>query len=318
MKVVSLFCGCGGLDLGLKKAGLDLVWATDYDRDSVETYIKNIKTRKEVVVCDDIKNILSEEIPDCNLVVGGFPCQGFSMANPYRNTDDQRNNLYLEMLRVVKDKKPEFFIGENVQGITNLGGYENNLDKKNKLGRVFKMILKDFNDIGYTVRWKILNAADYGVPQLRKRMIMVGIRKDIKIDFEFPKSTHTPENYKTVKETIGDLPLVYSEKINNHYGTQHKVKINGYMGNRHTDPNKPSPTIVGRGGGTGGPVIIPHPSKKRRMTVRETARIQTFPDDFIFYGSKSSQYRQIGNAVAVDLAQILGKHILKTWKNYNK
>ena len=178
-----------------------------------------------------------------------------------------------------------------------------------------------------------MNAADYGVPQLRKRMVMVGARKDINLKFEFPKITHIPANntqlnlnfkkcnlkkYKTVDETIGDLPIEYSADIPNHQGTKHKVKINGYIGNRHTDPKKPSPTIVGRGGGTGGPVILPHPSQKRRMTIREVARIQTFPDDFIFYGSNSSQYRQIGNAVPVDLGYVLGKQLNKLENKYIK
>jgi len=334
MKIVSLFCGCGGLDMGLKMAGHKIIWANDFDKDSIETYKRNLLEKGEKVVCESILDVPSKEIPDCDLVIGGFPCQGFSVANPYRNEKDKRNFLYEELLRVVRDKKPKFFLGENVQGITNLGGYETTDDKKNKLGKVFKMILNDFKKIGYKVEWKILNSADYGVPQLRKRMVMVGIRKDIDLAFEFPRTTHTNKQkeygpkicnngndlkaYKTVKETIGDLPIGYSLDIPNHQGTKHKVKINGFLGNRHTDPNKPSPTIVGRGGGTGGPIILPHPSQKRRMTVREVARIQTFPDDFIFYGSISSQYRQIGNAVPVDLAYTLGKQLIIMEKMYKK
>ena len=336
MKIVSLFCGCGGLDLGLKKAGHKIVWANDFDEDSIETYTKNIAEKDEKVICKSIIDVSSKSIPDCDIVIGGFPCQGFSVANPYRNEKDKRNFLYEELLRIVRDKQPKYFLGENVQGITNLGGYDTPEDRKNKLGKVFKMILNDFNRVGYNIEWKILNAADYGVPQLRKRMVMVGIRKDINLKFEFPSITHSNigesinaqlkfnfgkiklKTYKTVKETIGDLPLEYSDKIPNHYGTKHRVKINGYLWNRHTDPCKPSPTIVGRGGGTGGPVIIPHPSQKRRMTVREVARIQTFPDDFIFYGSNSSQYRQIGNAVPVDLGYVLGKQLKKLEKQWGK
>lgn len=333
MNVVSLFCGCGGLDLGLKKAGHNIIWANDFDEDSIITYKKNIAEKNEVVVCKSITDVLSKDIPDCDLVIGGFPCQGFSVANPYRHEKDRRNFLYEELLRVVKDKKPKYFLGENVQGITNLGGYETVEDKKNKIGKVFKMILNDFKKIGYNVEWKILNAADYGIPQLRKRMVMIGIRNDIDTKFEFPKITHYSKEknnqlslslknnlkyYKTVGEAIGDLPIEYSEKIPNHQGTKHKVKINGYLGNRHTDPQKPSPTIVGRGGGTGGPVILPHPSQKRRMTVREVARIQTFPDNFIFYGSNSSQYRQIGNAVPVDLGYILGIQLKKLEKKCSR
>ncbi|MFN8578359.1 MAG: DNA cytosine methyltransferase [Candidatus Sericytochromatia bacterium] len=332
MKVVSLFCGCGGLDFGLKKSGHQIIWANDFDEDSIKTYKENVAEENEVVICKSITEISSENIPDCDLVVGGFPCQGFSVANPYRNEQDKRNFLYEELLRVVKDKKPKFFLGENVQGITNLGGYDTKEDKKNKLGKVFKMILNDFKNIDYNIYWEILNSADYGIPQIRKRVFMIGIRKDINLRFEFPKITHTSKKlnsnltfdleniylkpYKTVGETIGDLPLEYSNEIPNHQGTKHKVKINGYLGNRHTDINRPAPTIVGRGGGSGGPVILPHPSQERRMTVREVARLQTFPDNFIFYGSNSSQYRQIGNAVPVDLAYILGFQLNKLWENY--
>jgi DNA (cytosine-5)-methyltransferase 1 len=312
MNVVSLFCGCGGLDLGLKMAGHQVIWANDFDAYAIQTYTKNIKSEHETVICKSIIDIPSNEIPDCDMVVGGFPCQGFSMANPYRKEEDARNFLYLELLRVVKDKQPKVFLGENVQGITSLGGYETLVDKKQKLGRVFKMIIKDFESIGYHITWQIVNSADYGVPQNRKRMIMVGIRKDLNVSFEFPKKTHSNQP-KTVLEAIGDLPLEPTTNIFNHIGTSHKVKINGYLGNRHTDYNKPSPTVVGRGGGTGGPVILPHPSQTRRMTVREVARLQTFPDDFIFYGSISSQYRQIGNAVPVELGYVLGMqlHTLK-------
>ncbi len=313
MNVVSLFCGCGGLDLGLKMAGHKVIWANDFDNYAIETYIKNIKSDDETVLCKSILEIPSSEIPDCDMVVGGFPCQGFSMANPYRNESDTRNFLYLELLRVVRDKQPKVFLGENVQGITSLGGYETQFDKKQKLGRVFKMILQDFRDIGYDIKWQIVNSADYGVPQNRKRMIMIGVRKDLNLEFEFPAKNYQ-NNPKTVFDAIGDLPLEPNLKIPNHLGTSHKVKINGYLGNRHTEYNKPSPTIVGRGGGTGGPVILPHPSQTRRMTVREVARIQTFPDNFVFCGSVSSQYRQIGNAVPVLLGFVLGEQLNKITK----
>ena len=144
MKIVSLFCGCGGLDLGLKKNGHKIIWANDFDEDSIQTYKKNISDKDEIVICKSILDVPSKDIPDCDLVIGGFPCQGFSIANPYRHEKDKRNFLYEELLRVVRDKKPKFFLGENVQGITNLGGYETIDDKKNKLGKIFKMILNDF------------------------------------------------------------------------------------------------------------------------------------------------------------------------------
>ncbi len=193
-----------------------------------------------------------------------------------------------------------------------------NEDRKNHTGKVLKVILDELKNsipIGYHVEFKILNAANYGVPQLRRRVIILGTRKDIRDILVHPNPTHEkdsidPHNtWKTVKDAIADLPETPTVDIPNHVGTIHKVKINGHIGNRATEWNKPSPTIVGRGGGTGGPVIIPHPNLKRRMTVRETARIQSFPDDFIFEGSVSSQYRQIGNAVPWPLAFHIAKQI---------
>lgn len=312
MNIISLFAGCGGMDLGFVKAGHKIIWANDNDSDSCKTYEKNLGHKP---VCKDIKEIPSEEIPDGDIVIGGFPCQGFSIANPYRNTEDKRNELYLQLLRVVRDKKPKYFVAENVTGLCSIGGYENKKDKKEHKGVVFKKILEELgkaNDIGYDVEFKILNSANFGVPQIRRRVIIIGTRKDIPEKLKHPEPTRSKENWKTVGETLQGLPEEpdgESKEFSNHIGTSHKVKINKFIGNRKTDPNKPSPTIVGRGGGTGGPVIIPHPNEKRRMTVRETARLQNFPDDFVFEGSITSQYRQIGNAVPWLLAYNVAKMI---------
>ena len=308
MKIISLFCGAGGMDLGFVMAGHRIVWANDIDQDSCETYRRNLK---DMPVCAPIEQIRSEQMPDADVVIGGFPCQGFSVANPYRNTEDKRNKLYLELLRIIRDKKPKYFVAENVPGLCSIGGYASQDDRKKHLGRVFKVILSDLesaNDIGYNVEYKILNAADYGVPQTRRRVIILGTRKDLKHQLKHPDPTNSKigpdatSRWKTVGEALKGLPEEPTSNIPNHIGTLHKVKINGHLGNRRTDPAKPSPTIVGRGGGTGGPVIIPHPNEKRRMTVRETARLQCFPDDFVFEGSVTSQYRQIGNAVPWPLA----------------
>jgi DNA (cytosine-5)-methyltransferase 1 len=313
MRVISLFCGAGGMDIGFIKAGHKIVWANDNDPDSCTTYEKNLKHK---VICKDIEKVSSKEIPDGDIVIGGFPCQGFSIANPYRNVDDKRNKLYLELLRIIRDKKPKYFVAENVAGLCSIGGYDSEDDKKQHLGRILKMILKDLEKaikIGYHVEFKILNAVDYGVPQSRRRVIILGTRKDIKKRIKHPEPTHGKDNnlqkWKTLGEALKGLPKNPTNKIANHVGTSHKVKINGHIGNRITDPKKPSPTIVGRGGGTGGPVIIPHPNLTRRMTVRETARLQSFDDNFIFYGSISSQYRQIGNAVPWQLAYNIAKEI---------
>ncbi len=302
------------MDLGFIKADHEIVWANDNDVDSIKTY-KNYFCEKlgldeNHVMLGDIKDVRTDDIPDGDVVIGGFPCQGFSIANPYRHTEDSRNELYLELLRIIKGKKPKYFIAENVQGITSIGGYETSEDQKHKEGKVLKMILEDFRKAGYYVKWKVLNAADFGVPQLRKRIIILGTRHGVYPDLLHPEPTHNqyPERsdlptWTTLRSAIGNLPDPNSSHVlKNHIGTSHQVKINGFIGNRATQWDKPSPTIVGRGGGTGGPVIIPHPNLERRLTVRETARIQCFPDNFEFYGSISSCYRQIGNAVPWPLA----------------
>ncbi len=317
MKIISLFSGAGGMDLGFVKAGHKIVWANDNDKDSCLTYEKYFK---HVPLCKNIEEVSSLDIPDGDVVIGGFPCQGFSIANPYRNSEDKRNTLYTQLLRVIRDKKPKYFVAENVIGICSTGGYESNQDRKNHTGKVFKIILSELENAipeGYHVEFKILNSADFGVPQIRRRVIILGTRKDIKKILVHPRPTNDKLGneklplWKTVREALAGLPEEPSKDIPNHQGTSHRVKINGHLGNRETQWDNPSPTIVGRGGGTGGPVIIPHPNLKRRMTVRETARIQCFPDDFIFEGSVSSQYRQIGNAVPWPLAYFIAKKLPK-------
>ncbi|PWW27210.1 DNA cytosine methyltransferase [Chryseobacterium sp. AG844] len=310
MRVVSLFAGCGGLDLGLVQSGHDIVLATDIDKDCKLTYDKNFD---HPLLLKDVKELRGDELPEYDILTGGFPCQGFSVANLYRNVLDERNELYLEIVRLLEETRPRFFLAENVPGILSLGK-----------GEVVQQIIREFSEIGINEGWhgyevKIfkLNAADYGVPQGRKRVIFLGVSKEYNDDlrrqiFEVfpPKPTHTPESYLTLKKAIGNLPepnTKKAERILNHYGTKHRVKINGYMGNRALSWDKPSPTIVGRGGGTGGPVIAVHPNLKRRFTVRETARIQSFPDNFEFCGATTSQFRQIGNAVAVEFARNLGE-----------
>lgn len=323
MKVVSLFAGCGGLDLGLINSGHEIVLATDFDKGCKSTYDKNFD---HPLLLKDVKKLKGSELPEYDLLTGGFPCQGFSVANLYRDVKDERNELYLEIVRLLNETNPKYFLAENVPGILSLGK-----------GEVVKQIMKEFSEIGidegklgYEVHKYKLNAADYGVPQGRRRVIFLGVSKEITEDkrkelFDnFPpqktNSIKVEDNLppqKTLREAIGDLPEPYTkqgEEILNHYGTKHKVKINGYMGNRKLSWDKPGPTMVGRGGGTGGSVIAVHPNCERRFTVREIARIQSFPDDFEFLGSTSSSFRQIGNAVAVDFAYHLGK-VLKDFED---
>jgi len=305
MSVISLFSGAGGLDLGFKHAGFELLWANDFDKDAVETYKANIGSE---CVLGDISTISSDLIPDSDVIIGGFPCQGFSMANTKRHVLDERNSLYLQYIRILKEKQPKIFVAENVKGILSLGK-----------GEVIKGIVEDFSNSGYRVKYKLLNAADFGVPQTRMRVFIVGVRNDLNVDFEFPERTHSKNGsdgylpWVTVKEALSHLPDPDGENSNavpNNEYSQYKVNTRNFTGHRETDPNLPSPTILARGNGGGGVVAIPHFNKMRRMTVRESAAIQTFPDNFFFHGTRSSCYRQVGNAVPVLLSEVIAKKIL--------
>ena len=198
MKVVSLFSGAGGLDLGFIKAGHQILWANDLYGDAVETYRKNIGSH---IVCEDITKVDAADIPDCDIVIGGFPCQGFSVANTKRHEDDERNILYRQLIRVIQEKKPKFFLAENVKGILSIGK-----------GQVFQMILNDFRSMGYKVKYQVLNAADYGVPQTRLRVIIVGVRNDIDFDFQYPKPTNSKDGadglprWVSVSEALSSIP----------------------------------------------------------------------------------------------------------------
>ncbi len=179
MRVVSLFSGAGGLDLGFKMAGHEIIWANDLYEDAVETYKHNLGDH---IVCEDISKIDAEEIPECDIIIGGFPCQGFSVANMKRHETDERNALYKQLIRIIDAKKPKFFLAENVKGLTNLAK-----------GQFFKSILSDFSSLGYKVSYRVLNAADYGVPQTRQRVIIIGVRNDIDFEYIFPNPTNSQD-----------------------------------------------------------------------------------------------------------------------------
>ncbi|HBC22074.1 MAG TPA: DNA (cytosine-5-)-methyltransferase [Porphyromonadaceae bacterium] len=304
MKIVSLFSGAGGLDLGFVQAGHTIVWANDVYSDAVATYRENIGSH---IVEADIHDIDSKDIPDCDMVMGGFPCQGFSVANTKRHSGDARNDLYKELLRVIRDKRPKYFLAENVKGILSLGK-----------GAVFSMILRDFADTGYNVTYKVLNSANYGVPQRRERVIIVGIRNDLSVTYDFPNETHSEHcgnglcKWVSVAEALAVFPDPdMPNSIPNHSYSKYKLNFNGYIGHRPLNPDKPAPTVTARGDNKGGVVILPHPSNLRRMTCRELAAIQSFPPDFRFCGNNSSVYRQIGNAVPVRLAYCLAVQFKK-------
>lgn len=435
-KVLSLFSGAGGMDLGFLHSGFDIVWANDFFEEAVNSYKKNIGNH---VVKGDITQIPSEDMPDeIDVVIGGFPCQGFSVANTRRSMEDKRNFLYKEMLRVISDKKPLFFVAENVKGIMSIEG-----------GKVFEMIKSDFenltdkdgNKIGYKVDAKILNAAEYGVPQARERVVIIGNR--LGLENPYPKKTHfipgitegkeglkpaitteqaigflsdarlTKKAFKMNKSVIDDCmkkagleepqdllsAIGVNEKakdvvIQNHIAAenvedkfwgrkydvnQHDIcdylrfwrdkagwstkavddhfgyaytaghwfrkdnnsgsipkpedwwelkKILGFDNKfdkqvttfvekeikfeqslRITNWDRPSDTITATS-----PEI--HVNKKRRLSARECAILQTFPIDYEFTGSLNRMYTQIGNAVPVKLAECFSSRIRDALNNY--
>lgn len=300
MRVISLFSGAGGLDLGFIMAGHQIVWANDLYEDAVKTYRMNIGDH---IALKSIMEVQSDEIPEADIVIGGFPCQGFSVANTGRHEDDERNKLYLEMIRVIRDKQPRYFMAENVKGILSIGK-----------GQVFRNILGDFSSLGYSVQYRLLNAADYGVPQMRYRVIIVGVRNDLRQRYLYPEATHAKDadmlhrRWVSVADAIGGLPDPdMPNDMPNHVYSKYKLTFNGYLGHRHIDPDKPAPTVTARGDNRGGVVILPHPNDKRRMTCRELATIQGFPLDYQFYGGISSVCRQIGNAVPPPLAKAVAE-----------
>ncbi len=306
MKVVSLFSGCGGLDLGFANGGFHVVWANDIFTDAVATYRQNLGAH---IVNLSLEQIDSHSIPSCDGVIGGFPCQGFSVANTGRRIDDSRNLLYRQFVRVVKDKQPRFFLAENVKGILSLGG-----------GAVFQQIIKDFGAVGFDVHHAVCNAADYGVPQRRERVFLFGVRRGISVKLSAfpPRPTHCRHRtlfpdllpWLTIGYALKDLPEPSETcDVPNHTGTGYKIRLNGYLGHRRVDADKPAPTITARGDERGGVVIIHHPSNTRRLTVREAAAVQSFPRSFEFTGSNTSCYRQIANAVPPLLAQRIAESI---------
>lgn len=325
MKIVSFFAGAGGLDLGFEKAGFDVVWANEYDKDIWETY--EVNHRDTVLDRRSIVDIPSEEVPDCDGIIGGPPCQSWSEAGSMRGIADKRGQLFYEFMRILADKKPKFFLAENVAGM---------LVEKHR--EALENIKKMFTDIGYDLSFEKLNVSDYGVPQDRKRVFFIGYRKDLGMKFKFPKPT-TPNKKITLQDAIYDLreSVVAAAEGNYTNGenclvANHEYMTGGFSSiymsrNRVRDWNEVSFTI--QAGGRQAPLHPQAPKMNlvgldkrefvrgkeelyRRLSVRECARIQMFPDNFIFrYQNIAAGYKMIGNAVPVGMAQILAEKIYK-------
>ncbi|MGE6630631.1 DNA cytosine methyltransferase [Bacillus sp. NPDC077027] len=340
--VLGLFCGAGGLDLGLELAGLDVtigeqknneifknkdcfnsirekgifhhLYSNDIFKEAIETYQRNFPN-SVFTHNKDIRKI--KLFPKADLVVGGPPCPGFSEAGP-RLVDDPRNFLYIHYIRCLMQVQPKFFIMENVKGMLTLGK-----------GEVFQQIKEDFEAAGYRVYYKLVNARDYGVPQLRERVFLVGVREDIDFEYTFPEPTHgeglLQKPYITLKEAIGDLEEKPGRYFTGSYSTIFMSR------NRKKKWDEQSFTI--QASGRQAPIhpgglpmkkidknkwIFPDGEQNnRRLSIKEIARIQTFPDWFDFSDGENTKmsingridkvYKQIGNAVPVQLARVIAR-----------
>ncbi|MDR2569657.1 MAG: DNA cytosine methyltransferase [Oscillospiraceae bacterium] len=320
MDIISLFAGAGGLDKGFERVGFNIIWANEYDSSIWETYENNHNATLDK---RDIRQIKSSEIPDCDGIIGGPPCQSWSEAGSLRGINDVRGQLFFEFIRILQHKKPKFFLAENVSGM---------LSSRHR--EAVQSIIELFEKAGYNVYMQLLNASNYGVPQDRKRVFYVGIRNDLDCTFAFPPRR---EHKVTLQQAIDDLkdnalPAVDKYKTNddNCIVPNHEYITGGFSPifmsrNRVRSWNEQSYTI--QAGGRHAPIHPQAPKMKfiehnkrefvkgsehlyRRLSVRECARIQTFPDSFKFYyNNVSDGYKMIGNAVPVRLASYMAKAI---------
>ncbi|MCL2045129.1 MAG: DNA (cytosine-5-)-methyltransferase [Oscillospiraceae bacterium] len=301
-KVASLFSGCGGAECGLlgsftfneisyMELPYEIVYATDIDKKAIDTYKLNFEC--ENVVVSDICDIHEDAIPDHDILIGGFPCQSFSTVNPNKDPYDDRANLYKEMVRIVQAKQPKVFIAENVKGFMTL-----------KKGSIIQRVRDEFSNAGYNVSTALLNAADYGVPQKRERVFLVGLRKDIDTKYKFPSPT-TVDIPVPLSVAIPDLINVEEKYYFSQKAVQGMKNAKNNMKRGLAQKlDEPCLTVTSHLAkaslNSRDPVLLVDPSKElyRRFTPREAARIQSFPESFLFAGSDLDAYRQIGNAIA--------------------
>lgn len=348
MKVIDLFCGCGGLSEGFEDAGFEIISGNDVDKNMIESFKLNHPKAKAIF--GDITKISSEELLNGNrkeeviLVIGGPPCQGFSTVGN-RKEEDPRNKLFYEFVRVVRDIKPKMFVLENVTGILTMQG-----------GRVKDTIKEEFEKLGYKVKIKILHAEEFGVPQKRRRTFFVGHLFDKEFEFPKPEFDGVNKKFRTVWDAIGDLPDLEIKQEKKDYDKEPQTDFQKFLRNgqktleEHKAPNhselmikrmecigqgqnhsnlpehlklgsgypniygrliadEPSDTITGNCGCVSAPGRFIHPLKHRAITVREGARLQSFRDSKKFIGSQSSKYKQVGNSVPPLLAKALALKI---------
>lgn len=322
-RIVSLFAGAGGLDKGFEQAGFDVVWANEYDSTIWETFEYNFPNT--ILDKRNIRNVPSIEIPECIGIIGGPPCQSWSEAGALRGINDSRGQLFYEFIRILRDKKPLFFLAENVEGML-----------AQRHSEALLNIKRLFRESGYNLSFRLINAHNYGVPQDRKRVFFIGYRSDLGIKFEFPNLY----NEKPIlKDAIWDLrdTVIPAKEKNYANGSKclipnHEYMVGGYSTifmsrNRVRAWDEPSFTI--QAGGRHAPIHPQAPKMTfieqnkrefvkgkehlyRRLSVRECARIQTFPDDYIFkYDNLINGYKMVGNAVPVNMAYALASKIME-------
>lgn len=317
MRLLSLFSGCGGLDLGFEKAGFEITIANEFDKTIWETYIVNHPGTQ--LIRGDIRNIKNEDFPDeIDGIIGGPPCQSWSEAGSLKGIDDSRGKLFYDYIRILKDKQPRFFLAENVSGML-----------ANRHSQAVKNIIEMFKDCGYDVLVTLVNAKNYGVAQERKRVFYIGFRNDLKIKFSFPDGSTKDDNKKiTLKDVIWDLRETAVPALEKNYHNSSAINNNEYFigayspifmsRNRVKSWNEQAFTVQASGrqcqlhpqapkmikvGKNDCRFVKGSEHLYRRMTIREVARIQGFPDDFKFiYKNTNDAYKMIGNAVPVNLA----------------
>jgi len=333
MNVISLFSGCGGLDLGFEKAGYKIVLANEFDSKIYETF--KVNHPKTKLIEGDIKKIKAEALPkNIDGIIGGPPCQSWSEAGSLRGINDLRGQLFYEYIRILNIVKPKFFLAENVSGML-----------ANRHSEAVKNIISMFEECGYNVSVTLVNAKDYGVAQERKRVFYIGFRNDININFEFPEGSTKEDSKKiTLKDIIWDLKDTAIPALEKNYTNPKAINNNEYFvgayspifmsRNRVKAWDEQAFTVQASGRQCQlhpqAPKMIKLSKNKmqfvkgkenlyRRMTVREIARVQGFPDDFKFiYSNIDNAYKMIGNAVPVNLAYEIALSIKKQLKRIKK
>lgn len=321
MDIVSLFAGCGGLDLGFKKAGFKVIWANEFDKTIHETYSYNHPETKLNTL--DIRELKDSDIPECDGIIGGPPCQSWSLGGESLGIEDERGKLVFDYIRIVKSKRPKFFIMENVPGMVTPRHIKS-----------FEQFLGLFHEAGYKVKYELLNASNFRIPQDRLRVFIVGIRNDINSEYFFPNIIN--EVPITLSQAIGDIkckPIEYlNEEVNQNYGdilnhdyyigdfdakfmARNRVRgwnelsftIQAQAKNEPLHPQAPKMEYVTQDKRR---FVIGQENKYRRLSVRECARIQSFPDNFRFiYSNVKDGYKMVGNAVPPRLAYYLALSI---------